>query len=207
MAIAKKKKKFFNVEIPIINKTTQLQAFEIEELDGRYIKYDLTRSLRGKSVILQAIVKVKNQEANATPNKITLLQSNIKKMVRKGTNYVEDSFSTETADTRVRIKPFLVTRRKVSRAVRKALRNKVKEELIEYLKTKPVEEIFDKILKNTLQRTLSLKLKKIYPLSTCEIKVLRVEKRLEKTTQTKKEKTEEKKEEIQTKKETTSKKE
>jgi len=111
----------------------------------------------------------------------------LKRMVRKGTNYVEDSFSTETKDHQVRIKPFLVTRRKVSRAVRRALRNKAREELITYAKGKTTEELFEDILKNVLQKSLSLKLKKIYPLSVCEIRILKVEKELEKTTTKKKE--------------------
>ena len=97
-------------------------------------------------------------------------------MVRKGTNYIEDSFSTECKDAQVKIKPFLITRRKVTREVRKALRNKAKEELINYAKDKNSEEIFDDILNNKLQKQLSLKLKKIYPLSLCEIRTLKVEK-------------------------------
>jgi len=176
MAISKKRKKFFDVEIPLIKKTTQAIAYSVEDLKDRYIKYDLTRILRGKSMVLQAKIKIKDNKAIAIPRQINLMPYYLKRMVRKGTNYVEDSFSAETKDAQIKIKPFLVTRRKVSRAVRKALRNKAKEELIEYLKTKTSEEIFEEILKNSLQKTLSLKLKKIYPLSTCEIRSLKVEK-------------------------------
>ncbi len=179
MAISKRKKKFFNVEIPLIGKETQLQAFELEELKGRYIKYDLTRLLRGKNLVLQAKVDLVDGEAVANATELTLLPYYLKRMVRKGTNYVEDSFSVQTLDTIIRIKPFLVTRRKVSRAVRKALRNETKEELTKYLATRDKEEIFKEILRNNLQKTLSIKLKKIYPLSTCEIRIIKVEKFLE----------------------------
>lgn len=178
MARAKKKKKFFDVEIPLINKTTQLQAFEIEELDGRYLTYDLTRILRGKSTILSGKVSVKGDKATTTPVKITLLPYFLKRMVRKGTNYVEDSFSTSSKDGQVRIKPFLITRRKVSRAVRKALREKAREELIAWAKSNPNNKLFEDVLRNQIQKPLSLKLKKIYPLSLCEIRVLKVEKKL-----------------------------
>jgi ribosomal protein S3AE len=99
----------------------------------------------------------------------------LKRMVRKGTNYVEDSFSAKCEDAQMRIKPFLVTRRKVSRKVRKALRDKAREEIIDYIKNKKSAELFDEIAKNTLQKPLSIKLKKIYPLSLCEIRVLKVE--------------------------------
>lgn len=179
MAIAKRKKRFFDVKIPIVGKETQLQAFEIGELAGRYLSYDLTRYLRGKSTILQTVVSVEKEEAIATPKKVTLMPYYLKRMVRKGTNYVEDSFYAESKDAKVRIKPFLVTRRKVSRAVRKALREKAREELTNYLKTKSSQEVFEEILNNSLQKSLSLKLKKIYPLSSCEIRVFKVESELE----------------------------
>ena len=185
MAIAKKRKKFFDVKIPLIKRETQLLAYELNDLNDKYIKYDLTRFLRGKSTILQSKVKVIGEEAFATPVKIQLMPYYLKRMVRKGTNYVEDSFSTICKDSQIRIKPFLITRRKVSRNVRKALREKAKKELIEYVKTKTTEEIFQDILKNTLQKKLSLILKKIYPLSLCEIRILKVEKELEPNSESK----------------------
>jgi len=187
MAIAKRKKRFFEVDIPIIGKQTQIQAYELKELEGKFIKYDLTRFLRGKSMLLQLKVKVEGHNAIASPKQSQLLPYYLRRMVRKGTNYVEDSFSTKCTNAQIRIKPFLVTRRKVSRAVRKALREKAKEELIKYTQTKNVEQIFEEILRNQLQKTLSIKLKKIYPLSLCEIRILKVEKEFAKVNENKKE--------------------
>jgi len=176
MAIAKRKKKFFDAEIPLINKTTQVLAYELKELEGKLISYDLTRILKGKSALLQLKIKITEDKAIATPKHIRLLPYYLKRMVRKGTDYVEDSFSADCDDAELRIKPFLITRRKVSRAVRKALREKAREELINYVKDKQIKNIFEEVLKNKLQKDLSLKLKKIYPLSLCEIRVLKVEK-------------------------------
>ena len=176
MAQAKRKKKFFNVELPLIKKTTQLQAYEIKELGDKFIKYDLTRIFKGKAMIITLKTKLEGEEILTFPKELRLLPYYLRRMVRKGTNYVEDSFSIECEDSTIRIKPFLVTRRKVSRAVRKALRNKAKEELTAWAKEKTTEEIFDETLKSKIQRELSLKLKKIYPLSLCEIRVLKVEK-------------------------------
>jgi ribosomal protein S3AE len=104
----------------------------------------------------------------------------IRRMVRKGTNYVEDSILTKCKDAEIIVKPFLITRRKVSREVRKALRNRVEEEIEAEFKTKTFEKLFDEILKNSVQKSISLKLKKTYPLSACEIRVLKVKKFLEK---------------------------
>jgi len=180
MAKARRKKRFFDVDMPIIRRETQLQAYELKDLDGRLIKYDLTRILKGKSLLLQLKVKVEDEKATSVPRELKLLPYYLRRMMRKGTNYVEDSFSTDCKDAQIRIKPFLITRRKVSRVVRKALREKAKKELIEYVKTKDSEGIFEEVLKNQLQKTLSLKLKKIYPLSLCEIRILKVEKELDK---------------------------
>lgn len=97
-------------------------------------------------------------------------------MMRKGTDYVEDSFSVKCKDSELKIKPILITRRKVSKAVRNALRTKAKQEIEDYLKTKTAETIFEDVLRNKIQKELSLKLKKVYPLSLCEIRALKVEK-------------------------------
>ncbi len=179
MAIAKRKKRFFNVEIPLIKKETQVIAYDLKEIEGKYIKYDLTRLLRGKNIIVSLKIIIEGDKATTVPMEISLLSQYIRRMIRKGTNYVEDSFSAVTKDSQIRIKPFLITRRKVSRAIRKALRNEAKKELIEYAKTKTTETIFEDVLKNKTQKDLSLKLKKIYPLALCEIRTLKVEKEVE----------------------------
>jgi len=164
MAKAKRKKRFFEIELPLINKQTQLQAYELKDLDG------------GKNTLIKLKLIFENEKIKTIPNEIKLLPCYLKRAVRKGTNYVEDSFSTNCKDAQLKVKPFLVTRKKVSRAVRRALRKLAKKELINYAKEKTTEEIFKDILRNQLQKPLSLKLKKIYPLSLCEIRVLKVEK-------------------------------
>jgi len=98
MAQAKKKKRFFDVEIPILNKETQLQAYEIEELNGRFLSYDLTRLLRGKNILAQFKVVVNGSKAEALPRSLQVLPSFIRRMVRKGTHQVDDSFVAETKD-------------------------------------------------------------------------------------------------------------
>ncbi len=208
MAQAKKKKKFFDVEMPIINKQTQIFAYELTELEGKYIRYDLTRILRGKSILMQFKVQIKDNKAIALPREAILMPYFLRRMIRKGTDYVEDSFITECKDASLKIKPFLITRRKVSKKVRRGLREKAKQEIIKYLKDKPAQRIFEEILKNKMQKDLSMLLKKIYPLALCEIKSIEIEKDLEVKEKPKeiKEENKEKEEDIQEKKEKKSKK-
>ncbi len=179
MAQPRKKKKFFDVEIPLINKETHIFANEIQELEGKYIKYDLTRILRGKSILMQFKVQVKDNKALAYPKKAVVMPYFLRRMVRKGTDYVEDSFTVNCKDASLKVKPFLITRRKVSKKVRRGLREKAKQEITSYLKDKPSSRIFEDILKNKMQKDLSIILKKIYPLALCEIRYLEIEKELE----------------------------
>jgi ribosomal protein S3AE len=175
MAQAKRKQKFFDVDMPIIKKETQLYGYDLKDLDKRIISYDLTRLLRGKGAILKLKVKVEGDKALAEPVELKVLPYFIRRMMRKGVNYVEDSISIKCKDAVLRIKPFLITRKKVSRAVRKALREKAKQELEEYVKTRGIKTLFDEVLKNKIQKFLSLKLKKIYPLSLCEIRFFAID--------------------------------
>jgi ribosomal protein S3AE len=176
MAQAKRKKRFFEVDVPVIRKETHLQAFDSEEIDGKTIKYDLTRLLKGKNVILYLKVGKDGEKFIAHPMKIETVHSSLGRIVRRGTDYVEDSFLADCRDYQLRIKPFLITRRKVHRSIRKALRNKAREEIIADIKNKSAEGIFEDLIRNHMQKELSLKLKKIYPLSACEIRVLEVKK-------------------------------
>ena len=207
MAQAKRKKKFFDVEMPIINKQTQIFAYELTELEGKYIRYDLTRILRGKSILMQFRVQVKDNKAIALPRGAILMPYFLRRMIRKGTDYVEDSFIAECKDASLKIKPFLITRRKVSKKVRRGLREKAKQEIIKYLKDKSSQKIFEEILKNKMQKDLSILLKKIYPLALCEIKSIEIKKDLEvKVKEKPKEEKQEKEEDTQEKKEKKSKK-
>lgn len=168
------KKSFFEVKAPATATKIALYAESAEELEGKTVKIDLTRHLRGKS--LQLTLRVKKQEEGlvAEPFSAVLVGSYIRRMIRKGTDYVEDSFVTECKDAKVVIKPFFITRKRVSREVRKMLRNRAREHLIVHCTTRTMKELLSEILANKIQRELALVLKKIYPLALCEIRVFEV---------------------------------
>ncbi len=175
------KKKIFDIEIPLTNSKARLLSYSIKELDNKTINIDLTRKLKGKGTEIIFKIKVKDDQATAKPIKLKVLPFFIKRMMRKRTSYIEDSFSAECKDAWLKIKPFLIARKKISRAVRKTLRQEARTWLISYLKNKTKKEIFSEVIGNRIQKPLSIKLKKIYPLSLCEIRMLEVEKEKEKT--------------------------
>lgn len=180
MVVKKKvKKKFFEVELPLINQKVTLQGISISDLDKRTLKIDLTRNLRGRGIEAVFKVNVIEDKTNAEAKRLHLFGFYIRRMMRKSIDYVEDSFSGECKNAVLKIKLFLITRKKVHRSVRKALREKARQEILDYIKDKNYEEIFSEILMNKIQRALSQKLKKIYPLAMCETRDISVIKKKE----------------------------
>lgn len=164
------RKRYIEVKAPFLNESLRVLGTP-EELHNKTIKLDLTRKLRGKGLTIK--LRIFNQEGKlfAIPTNLTLVSSYIRRMMRKRTNYVEDSFQARCADIRVTFKPHLVTRKKVSRAVRRNLRNTTREFIIEYCKEKDYITVCTEIFNGTLQKVMLPKLKKVYPLSFCDIRV------------------------------------
>lgn len=171
------KKSFFEVEAPLTSTKIELYSPSMEELDGKSIKIDLTKNLRGKNLELKLRIKKEGEKLLGEPEKVELMGAYVRRAIRKGIDYCEDSFELECRDCTCRIKPFLLTRRRVSRSVLNSLRDNTKKWLEAYLKTRTGQEIISEIIANKIQKQLSLKLKKIYPLALCEIRVFEITKK------------------------------
>ncbi len=172
MAESKKisKKTFFEVKAPLTSTKISLYAASMDELEGKIIALDLTRSLRGKSFELKMQVKKDQDTLTSEPIALELMGSYIRRMIRGGTDYIEDSFKTESKDNLLIVKPFMITRKKVSRGIRRKIRETAKSHLEAHMKTRTTKELFNEIITNKIQKELSLKIKKIYPLALCEIR-------------------------------------
>lgn len=188
------KKGFFDVKSPLISSKVSLYGASKEEMVGKTVNLDLTRILRGKNLEFKMKVKLEGDSLVGEPVSLNLAGAFIRRMMRKGSDYVEDSFVTACKDGNVVIKPFLITRNKVSRTVRNLLRVNTRKYLEGYLKARTTKEVFSDIMSNKIQKELSFKLKKIYPLALCEIRVFEIT--LEKASEAAKEKKEDMREEI-----------
>ena len=176
MATAKKgiKKEFYDVSAPMTSTKISLYASSEEELIGKVVILDLTRNLRGKSFVVKLKVGKDNEGLIGIPFDLQLEGSYVRRMMRKGADYVEDSFETECKDGKARMKTFFITRNKVSRLIRNKIRETAKNYLQGYTKSRNVQEIFTEVMTNKIQKDLSLKLKKVYPLALCEIRVFSI---------------------------------
>ena len=176
-----RRKKFQEVDVPLIKSKIELIGDSISDIEGKTIKLDLTRQLKGKSTEVVVKVMIEKDKAIAHPVKMKLMSYFIRRMIRKKISYVEESLQMPSQESMLVVKPFLITRNRVSRAVRKALRNRTKNWLEDHISQMTDKEVFDEVLSNRLQKPLSLVLKKTYPLSLCEIRVLEIKSRLEKS--------------------------
>lgn len=176
MATAKKgiKKTFFEVSAPLTATKMHVYATTMDEIVGRTILLDMTRSLRGKSFEVTMKIAKEGETLVGRPTRMNLAGSYVRRSMRKGTDYVEDSFVTDSKDGNVTVKPFMITRNRVSRGIRAALRDATREFLQGYVRIRNLNEVFTEIMTNKLQKELAMKLKKIYPLVFCEIRTIEI---------------------------------
>ncbi|MEK6915882.1 MAG: hypothetical protein AABW89_05065 [Nanoarchaeota archaeon] len=168
------RKKFFDVSVPLTASKVKLYATDESELNGKIIKIDMTKNLKGKNVELNAKVILKDGKTESEIISMILLPSFIRRTMRRGIDYVEDSFKTSCKDAELLIKPFMITRNHVSRKIRKEIRNSARKFLESRARIKTSIELFSEIMTNKLQKAVSLKVKKIYPLAFCEIRWIEI---------------------------------
>jgi len=170
------KKSFFDVKLEIVNTVVPLFAPDPESLVGKVVTLDLTKFLKGKSCEAKFMVKKQDNALIGEIFSFMLYPSYVRRLIGHDVSIVEDSFVAKAQDCALRVKPFLVTRRKVHRSVRKALRNEAKAFIEKKFSEKTRSKIFHTVLAGILQRQLMKRLKKIYPLAVCELRVVKVEK-------------------------------
>lgn len=172
--MAGEKKKIFDIEIPSIRQSTSALSTSSDLLVGKVIKLDMAKVLRGKNVDAAFVISKKNDKLEANFISISLIPAFVKRMMRKGISWLEDSFVVKAKDANLQIKPFMITKKKIHRSVKNALRLKAKEHITKMVSERGAQDVFSAIIHNELQRSLTADLKKIYPLSLCEIRVCKI---------------------------------
>ncbi len=170
--MAPEKRKFITIEVPLLK--TSIEALgTINSLTSKTIKLDLSRKLRGKGLNVTFQIMQLNDTLIAIPKKMELLTSYISKIIRKKLDYVEDSFKATTSDDIILdVKPLLITRKKVSRAVKNKLRITARENILEFVKANTYLDLTESLFNSELQKIILPKLKKVYPLAFCDLRVL-----------------------------------
>ncbi|MFH1637956.1 MAG: hypothetical protein ABIB71_06025 [Candidatus Woesearchaeota archaeon] len=174
------KKKWFNlIASPELGKVLigETPAFDVGLIKGRVVSVNmmaLTREPKKQSVTLKfRVTDVTGSDAQTELIKYELSSVFVKRLVKKARDKIDDSFILETKDKlKVRIKPLLLTRVKTNNKKLTSLRMKARELILGIAQEKSYSELVIMILRGELQRSLRSGLKKIYPLSCSEIRVL-----------------------------------
>jgi len=177
-----KKKRWHKVLAPrlfneqIIGETP---ALEPALLKGRTIKSNLmflTRDMKKQHVdIIFEIEKVMGDTAYTYMKKMEIAPSFIRRYIRRAKCRIDDAFRCTTSDgVELNIKPFFVTANMTSNSVCTAIRKRSKDYIMKHVVSTPYETVMYEATSFKLQRALRDLLRNIYPLKSCEIRVLEV---------------------------------
>jgi len=156
----------------------EIPSFEPKNLVGKCIKVSLM-SLTGNPKKQNANIKFKisnvtERKASTEVVSYELSSSYIKRMVRKGKSKLDDSFILESKDKiKFRVKPVVVTRKKVQKSVLTALRKDLKEFLGQKAKEKDFSNFLNEILFGRFQMETKKKLSKVYPVALFDLRVVK----------------------------------
>jgi len=100
-----------------------------------------------------------------------MIPSAVRKTMRRGKEKIEDSFNLSTQDNvKVLVKPLFVTKGRTSNSVLANLRRTARVQIAKTVSSSKFESLIYDLITQKFQKTLGDVLRKIYPLSTCEIK-------------------------------------
>ncbi|MBN2368226.1 hypothetical protein JXC34_04345 [Candidatus Woesearchaeota archaeon] len=179
-----KKKRWIHIFSPTYLGEKQIGETYLDEAEnalGKTISVNLmhiTGDIKNQNADVKFEVSdAKDNKLNTRLIRYTFSNSSIKRYVRRRMSRIDDSIVIMTKDNKkIRIKPFLLTRQKVSKSVQYNLRATLKEELIKLVKNADYDELFLKVIKYSIQKELKDKLNAIYPVKSLEIRILKEEK-------------------------------
>ncbi|MFP3256682.1 MAG: hypothetical protein RXO36_02640 [Candidatus Nanopusillus acidilobi] len=148
---------------------------DVEEIIGRSVDLNLAFILnnfkyQNYKVIFQ-INKISGLKAYTEVKDIMLYPSYIRRITKKGTSKIEDSFIVKTNDGyEVKIKPLVITRFKAHRSQRAEIRKTYRKYLEEKVSSLKYYELIEKVINYDLQNEIKPALNKIFPVSNVEIR-------------------------------------
>ncbi len=173
-----KKKFWFNIIAPQEFKGVKLGQIYLthpEKCIGREMKYNLreiTRNSKDQFITLNLLLtKVSGQTINAELMGYKMVPSFIRRMSRKKTEKVEDSYLLETKDKiPIRIKTTIITRGNTTKSVCSHIRKLAKEHVTKYAEKNPFVQFVQAATKKMVSIELKRKLAKTFPIKTVEIR-------------------------------------
>lgn len=175
-----KKKSWIKIFSPKNLGSNEIGETYVEDLNtciGRCVKVNLMQ-ITGD--IKSQTFDVKFEIIKANENKLEtriigyyFSSSAVKRLIRRNISRIDDSIVVRTKDNYlVRVKPLMITKKKIPKSLQYSLRMNLRKELINFINNSDYENLFSNIIKYQLQKELREKLNKLYPLKNLEIRIL-----------------------------------
>ncbi len=132
---------------------------------------NLTGDIRQQSVTLKFIVTSLDGESwIADVIGYQMAPSAIRRIVRRGSDRLDESFICETSDgKKVRIKPMAITKTITNSAVHRSLRKMLINSVVQVVKKHTFDSLINEVITSKLQIAVKAELKKVYPLKAIEL--------------------------------------
>ena len=125
--------------------------------------------------VLFKVISIVDDKAQTRIHGLSLTNSYVKRLVRRGKSKIEDSFTVKTNDgLNIRIKPLVITNNTVNSSLATKIRLLVKERLEKFVSSNGLDDLFETLLKQKIQKELKDELSKLYPLRYVDIRVAKV---------------------------------
>ena len=152
-------------------------AYKPDQVIGRTVDVNLaflTGNFRQQNMkVIFQIYKVSGLKAFSDIKEVALYDAYVRRIVRKGTSRVDDSFEVNTKDNiTVRVKPLVVTRYRAHYRQKSEIRKKYKEFLMNKIPELTYKELVEKVINKELQSEAFPILNKIFPVQHVEIRRL-----------------------------------
>ncbi len=154
-------------------------VYEPEQMVGKGIIKNLmhlTNDAKRQNINVKfRIANVQNGKAFTDVLGYYMVQSSVRRLVRRNIEKISMSFSCKTSDNKdLQIKPLLITRAATTGSVASKIRKNTQDFLIKYIGSISYDNFINDLVNHKLQSSLKRDMSKIYPLRVCEIRSMEI---------------------------------
>ena len=137
---------------------------------------NLTNDVKRQNININfKVVDVQNGKALANVVGYYMVQSSIRRLIRRNIEKIIMSFPCKTSDNKnLQVKPLLITRSATTGSVATKMRKNAQDFLVKYISAISYENLVNDLVNHKLQSSLKKDMNKIYPLRVCEIKSMEI---------------------------------
>ncbi|MAH01912.1 hypothetical protein CMO87_01615 [Candidatus Woesearchaeota archaeon] len=176
------KKEWYPILAPKIFQNAVLgetHVYEPQQMVGKGITknlMNLTNDVKRQNININfKIVDVQNGKAITDVVGYYMVQSSIRRLIRRNIEKIIMSFPCKTSDNKnLQIKPLLITRSATTGSVATKMRKYAQDFLVKYVESVNYDNLVNDLVDHKLQNSLRKTLNKIYPLRICEIKSMEI---------------------------------